>query len=161
MCFNIVYRLDYSICLRKMSIYCELTVILTDSWHMSLQYTCFSCSILRQSVGVGRGVSALRDETDDLDPFQYDFRPGYGMETALVALGDDLHWKLDKGSMSLWVLQDLSASFNTIDTLLVCLSWMGFGGTVLLRRWFGGLLFNTLANGLRGLSGPFLVSYVV
>ena len=35
-------------------------------------------------------LQALLDETDFLDPFQLGFRPGFGMETALVALFDDL-----------------------------------------------------------------------
>ena len=36
-------------------------------------------------------------ETDYLNPFQLGLRLGYGMETALVALVDDLHWEVDTG----------------------------------------------------------------
>ena len=35
-------------------------------------------------------LQALLDEIDALDPFQSGFRPRHGMETALVALQDDL-----------------------------------------------------------------------
>ena len=35
-------------------------------------------------------LQALLDETDFLDPFQLGFRLGFGMETALVTLYDDL-----------------------------------------------------------------------
>ncbi|KAF7235564.1 Cytosolic carboxypeptidase 4, partial [Varanus komodoensis] len=58
---------------------------------------------------------ALLDETDYLDPLQSGFRPGYGTESALVALYDDLCREKDRGSVSLLVLLDLSAAFDTID----------------------------------------------
>ncbi|KAF7254734.1 RNA-directed DNA polymerase from mobile element jockey [Varanus komodoensis] len=60
-------------------------------------------------------LQALLDETDYLDPFQSGFRPGYGTESALVALYDDLCREKDRGSASLLVLLDLSAAFNIID----------------------------------------------
>ena len=57
----------------------------------------------------------LLDETDFLDPFQSGFRPGFGTETALVALYDDLCRERDRGSVTLLILLDLSAAFNAID----------------------------------------------
>ncbi|KAF7238147.1 Sperm-associated antigen 17 [Varanus komodoensis] len=81
-------------------------------------------------------LQALLDETDYLDPFQSGFRPGYGTESALVALYDDLCRERDRGSASLLVLLDLSAAFDTINhgILLNRLVGLGVGGTV--WRWF-------------------------
>ncbi|KAF7247959.1 putative RNA-directed DNA polymerase from transposon BS [Varanus komodoensis] len=79
---------------------------------------------------------ALLDETDYLDPLQSSFRPGYGTESALVALYDDLCREKDRGSASLLVLLDLSAAFDTIDhgILLDRLAGLGVRGTAL--QWF-------------------------
>ncbi|KAF7236814.1 Extracellular calcium-sensing receptor [Varanus komodoensis] len=60
-------------------------------------------------------LQALLDETDYLDPFQSGFRPGYGTESALVALYDDLCREKYRGNASLLVLLDLSAAFDTIN----------------------------------------------
>ncbi|KAF7251092.1 putative RNA-directed DNA polymerase from transposon BS [Varanus komodoensis] len=81
-------------------------------------------------------LQALLDETDYLDPFQSGFRPGYGTESALVALYDDLCRERDRGSASLLVLLDLSVAFNTIDhgILLDRLKGLGVGGTA--WQWF-------------------------
>ncbi|KAF7252893.1 putative RNA-directed DNA polymerase from transposon BS [Varanus komodoensis] len=81
-------------------------------------------------------LQALLDETDYLDPLQSGFRPGYGTESALVALYDDLCREKDRGSASLLVLLDLSAAFDTIDhgILLDRLAGLGVGGTAL--QWF-------------------------
>ncbi|KAF7240874.1 putative RNA-directed DNA polymerase from transposon BS [Varanus komodoensis] len=81
-------------------------------------------------------LQALLDEIDYLDPFQSGFRPGYGTESALVALYDGLCREKDRGSASLLVLLDLSAAFDTIDhgILLDRLAGVGVGGTVL--QWF-------------------------
>ncbi|KAF7251725.1 RAS guanyl-releasing protein 1 [Varanus komodoensis] len=78
-------------------------------------------------------LQALLDETDYLDPFQSGYRPGYGTESALVALYDDLCREKDRGSVSLLVLLDLSAAFDTIDhgILLDRLAGLGVGGTAL------------------------------
>uniref|UniRef100_A0A8D2Q9P6 Reverse transcriptase domain-containing protein n=1 Tax=Varanus komodoensis TaxID=61221 RepID=A0A8D2Q9P6_VARKO len=81
-------------------------------------------------------LQALLDETDYLDPFQSGFRPGYGTESALVALYDDLCREKDRGSASLLILLDLSAAFDTIDhgILLDRLAGLGVRGTAL--QWF-------------------------
>ncbi|KAF7239428.1 Visinin-like protein 1 [Varanus komodoensis] len=81
-------------------------------------------------------LQALLDETDYLDPFQSGFRPGYGTESALVALYDDLCRERDRGSASLLVLLDLSVAFDTIDhsILLNRLAGLGVGGTA--WQWF-------------------------
>ena len=78
-------------------------------------------------------LQALLDEMDFLDPFQSGFRPGFGTETALVALYDDLCRERDRGSVTLLILLDLSVAFNTIDhgVLLDRLAGLGVGGTVL------------------------------
>ena len=54
----------------------------------------------------------------------------------MVTLPDDLHLSIDRGSVSLLVLLDLSVAFDTIDhgILLERLRGLGIRGTVL--RWF-------------------------
>ncbi|KAF7252305.1 hypothetical protein EYD10_02240, partial [Varanus komodoensis] len=81
-------------------------------------------------------LQTLLDETDYLDPFHSSFRPGYGTESALVTLYDDLCGERDKGSASLLVLLDLSAAFDTIDhgILLDRLRGLRVGGTAF--QWF-------------------------
>uniref|UniRef100_A0A803TAK2 Reverse transcriptase domain-containing protein n=1 Tax=Anolis carolinensis TaxID=28377 RepID=A0A803TAK2_ANOCA len=66
--------------------------------------------------------------------------PGHGTETALVALVDDLRRELDRGSVSLMVLLDLSPAFDTVDhdIRLGRLAGMGLGGTVL--QWLRSFL---------------------
>ncbi|KAF7254271.1 CMP-N-acetylneuraminate-beta-1,4-galactoside alpha-2,3-sialyltransferase [Varanus komodoensis] len=69
-------------------------------------------------------LQALLDETDYLDPFQSGFGPGYGTESALVALCRER----DGGVCP--------AAFNTIDhgILLDRLTRLGVGGTA--WQWF-------------------------
>ena len=85
-------------------------------------------------------LQGFLDETDYLDALQSGFRLDYGTETALVALVDDLCWELHRGSVSLLVLLDLSAAFDTINhgILLGRLAGMGLGGTVL--QWLHSFL---------------------
>lgn len=90
------------------------------------------------------------DDTDYLDPFQSRFRLGLGMEAALVALGGDLRWDLNKGSTSLLSLLGLSVAF---DTMYYCiLQELGLGGPSL--RWFCPFLSNKTQKGRLGLLLP-------
>lgn len=74
--------------------------------------------------------TAVEDQPQDfldnsfaLDPFQPGSRLGYGMETGMMALVDDLHLNVDKSQASLLLLLDSSAAFDTGDhaILLRCL----------------------------------------
>ena len=80
-------------------------------------------------------LQAFLEETSALDLFQSGFRPGHGVETALVALMEDLRRHLDQGGSALLILLDLSAAFDTVDhELLACrLVTAGIQGTVL--KW--------------------------
>ena len=86
-------------------------------------------------------LQAHLDETDALYPFQSGFRPHHGTETALVALYDDLLREADRGKVSLLVLLDITAAFDTVGhgILLGRLSELGIGGLALawLRSFLG------------------------
>ena len=68
--------------------------------------------------------------------FQSAYRPGYSTETALLKVVNDLLLAMNLSKMSVLVLLDLSAAFDTIDhdILLHCLHVFGIQGTVL--SWF-------------------------
>uniref|UniRef100_A0A803TBI4 Reverse transcriptase domain-containing protein n=1 Tax=Anolis carolinensis TaxID=28377 RepID=A0A803TBI4_ANOCA len=89
---------------------------------------------------VAAQLQAFLVDSNVLDLALSGFRPGHGTETALVALVNDLRRELDRGSVSLLVLLDLSAAFDTVNhgTLLGRLAGMGLGGTVL--QWLHSFL---------------------
>ncbi|XP_077782882.1 uncharacterized protein LOC144327417 [Podarcis muralis] len=64
---------------------------------------------------VAEQLGRFLEETSALDPFQSSFRPGFGMEMALVALTDDIRRQLDQGGSGLLILLDLSAAFDMVD----------------------------------------------
>lgn len=64
------------------------------------------------------------EEADYLDPFQSGFRSGLGTKTDSVTLLDVIYKELEKGTTSLVVLLDLSATVDTIDHGLLRDMWL-------------------------------------
>ncbi len=76
-------------------------------------------------------------KNDLCEEFQSGFRPRHSTETALVKITNDLLLASDQGCISLLVLLDLSAAFDTIDhDILVdrLQNYTGIQGQAL--RWF-------------------------
>ncbi len=72
-----------------------------------------------------------------LDNFQSGFRVHHSTETALIKIINDIRFNSDSGKISVLVLLDLSAAFDTVDhnILLEGLeNWVGLSGMVL--KWF-------------------------
>ncbi len=72
-----------------------------------------------------------------LDNFQSGFRMHHSTETALIKMINDIRFNSDSGKISVLVLLDLSAAFDTVDhnILLERLeNWVGLSGMAL--KWF-------------------------
>uniref|UniRef100_A0A3B1K2F9 Reverse transcriptase domain-containing protein n=1 Tax=Astyanax mexicanus TaxID=7994 RepID=A0A3B1K2F9_ASTMX len=76
-----------------------------------------------------------------LDQFQSGFRPNHSTETALIKVINDIRLNTDSGKISILLLLDLSAAFDTIDHNILIdrlENRVGISGTVL--KWFSSYL---------------------
>ena len=72
-----------------------------------------------------------------LDKFQSAYRPGFSTESALLRVLNDILCSVDTGKVSLLVLLDLSAAFDTINhQLLLERLHLQVGITGTAHRWF-------------------------
>ncbi len=72
-----------------------------------------------------------------LDNFQSGFRPNHSTETALIKIINDIRLNSDSGKISVLVLLDLSAAFDTVDHNIFLErleNWVWLSGIVL--KWF-------------------------
>ena len=97
-----------------------------------------------------------------LSDFQSAYRPHHSTETALLKVTNDLFSAMDDGKISVLVLLDLSAAFDTIDhEILHCHhNVFGFGNTVL--SWFQSYLENrTQTVAVHGKHTPLQLLFVM
>ncbi len=86
---------------------------------------------------VSAQLCSFLQKNDNCEEFQSDFRPRHSTETALVKITNDLLLASDQGCISLLVLLDLSAAFDTIDHDILIdrlQNYKGIQGQAL--RWF-------------------------
>ncbi len=72
-----------------------------------------------------------------LDNFQPGFRVHHSTETALIKIINDIRFNSDSGKISVMVLLDLSAAFDTVDHNILIErleNWVGLSGMAL--KWF-------------------------
>ncbi|XP_059188467.1 uncharacterized protein LOC131971162 [Centropristis striata] len=76
-------------------------------------------------------------DTNNLhEPFQSGFRPKHSTETALVKITNDLLRAADSGLLTILILLDLSAAFDTISHPLLLDRLAGIGITGAALSWF-------------------------
>ncbi len=86
---------------------------------------------------VSSQLYSFLEKNDICEDFQSGFRPSHSTETALIRVTNDLLLSSDRGCISLLVLLDLNAAFDTIDhnVLLNRLeNFVGISGSAL--AWF-------------------------
>ncbi len=82
-------------------------------------------------------VSFLQKKKKNIyEEFQSGFRPHHSTETALVKITNDLHLASHQGCISLLVLLELSAAFNTIDHDILIDRLQNNTGKGQALRWF-------------------------
>ena len=86
---------------------------------------------------VSQQLNKFLEQNNSFNIFQSGFRPHHSTETALIKVFNDIQLNTDSGKISVLVLLDLSAAFDTVDhnILLDRLeNWLGISGTAL--KWF-------------------------
>jgi hypothetical protein len=77
-----------------------------------------------------------------LDPFQSAYRTDHSCETVILSILNDVYTAIDRGEITLLIMLDMSAAFDTVDhgLLLRKLECLGIGGDAL--QWLKNYLNN-------------------
>ena len=92
-------------------------------------------------------LSTYLTENSLHDPFQSAYQPHHSVETAILRVQNHLLSAMNEGKISLLILLDMSAAFDTVnhDILLQCVSSQyGIGGVAL--KWFHSYLTSRLSS---------------
>lgn len=100
----------------------------------------FISKILEKAVAAQ--VHAHLSNNNLYECFQSGFRPKHSTETALVRVTNDLLMAADGGLLSILVLLDLSAAFDTISHSILLHRLSGIGVTGIPYAWFTSYLSN-------------------
>ncbi len=106
------------------------------NWQITDPSQIFRLSKILEKV-VSAQLCSFLQKNDLCEEFQSGFRPRHSTETSLFKITNDLLLASDQGCISLLVLLDLSAAFDTIDhDILVdrLQNYTGIQGQAL--RWF-------------------------
>jgi hypothetical protein len=96
---------------------------------------------------VATQLMELLRQNQTLDAFQSAYRPDHSTETALIRVMNDLLQHADKGDVSLLLLLDLSAAFDTIDhPILISRLENDTGVKDVCLRWFQSYLANRMQH---------------
>uniref|UniRef100_A0A3B3HB31 Reverse transcriptase domain-containing protein n=1 Tax=Oryzias latipes TaxID=8090 RepID=A0A3B3HB31_ORYLA len=96
---------------------------------------------------VAEQVISFLNKNKLFETLQSGFKANHSTETALLRVMNDLLMAADSGKISILVLLDLSAAFDTVDHSILLQrlkSWVGFSGTVF--NWFYSYLSDRFFN---------------
>src|SRR3984957_7247468 len=77
---------------------------------------------------------------DHYEAFQSSYQPHHSTETALLRVQNDILTGIDKKEVTLLVLLDLSAAFDTVDHTILLNRMQKIGITGLVYDWFSSYL---------------------
>ncbi len=89
---------------------------------------------------VAKQLNSYLSKSDHYESFQSAYRPHHSTETALLRVQNDILTGIDKKEVTLLVLLDLSAAFDTVDHTILLNRLQKIGITGLAYDWFSSYL---------------------
>ena len=89
---------------------------------------------------VAKQLNSYLSKGDHYEAFQSAYRPHHSTETALLRVQNDILTGIDKKEVTLLVLLDLSAAFDTVDHTILLNRLQKIGITGLVYDWFSSYL---------------------